>query len=73
MGTGTLIDTMRLRTLIARETAINARDIRAYVLGEHGESQFPAMSVASVGGLRLDRGGKAMVPWSRRHAMGATG
>jgi L-lactate dehydrogenase len=54
MGSGTLIDTARLRSLVARETGISARDIRAYVLGEHGESQFPAMSVASVGGLRLD-------------------
>lgn len=60
MGSGTLIDTARLRSLVARETGISARDIRAYVLGEHGESQFPAMLVASVGGLRLDRGGKAM-------------
>jgi L-lactate dehydrogenase len=60
MGSGTLIDTARLRSLVARETGISARDIRAYVLGEHGDSQFPAMSVASVGGLRLDRGGKAM-------------
>ena len=60
MGSGTLIDTARLRSLIAREAGISAEDIRAYVLGEHGDSQFPAMSVASVGGLRLDRGGKAM-------------
>ena len=55
LGSGTLIDTARLRSLLARDTAINALDIRAYVLGEHGDSQFPALSVASVGGLRLDR------------------
>jgi len=54
LGTGTLIDTARLRALLSRETGVNAQDIRAYVLGEHGESQFPALSVASVGGVRLD-------------------
>ena len=60
LGSGTLIDTARLRSLLEHETGINALDIRAYVLGEHGESQFPAMSIASVGGLRLDRRDPAM-------------
>lgn len=60
LGSGTLIDTARLRSLLARETGINGLDIRAYVLGEHGDSQFPALSVASVGGLRLDRRDAAM-------------
>ena len=54
MGTGTLIDTARLRALLSRETGVNAADIRAYVLGEHGESQFPALSIASIGGERLE-------------------
>jgi L-lactate dehydrogenase len=48
-------DTARLRSYLAYETGISAADIRAYVLGEHGESLFPSLSVASVGGLRLDR------------------
>jgi L-lactate dehydrogenase len=60
MGSGTLVDTARLRAHLAREVGINAQDIRAYVLGEHGESQFPALSVASVGGLSLDRKDEAM-------------
>lgn len=53
LGIGTLIDTARLRALLSRRTGINAQDIRAYVLGEHGESQFPALSVASAGGVRI--------------------
>ena len=52
-GTGTLIDTGRFRALLSREIGINATDIRAYILGEHGESQFPALSVASAGGVRI--------------------
>ncbi|WP_435016597.1 lactate/malate family dehydrogenase [Tundrisphaera sp. TA3] len=53
LGTGTLIDTARFRSLLSREIGINAIDIRAYILGEHGETQFPALSVASAGGMRL--------------------
>lgn len=53
MGTGTLLDTMRLRVLLSRECDIHPHDIRAYVLGEHGDSQFAALSSASSGGARL--------------------
>ena len=60
LGTGTLVDTGRFRALLSRETGINAIDIRAYVLGEHGESQFAAMSTASAGGVRLESGGAAV-------------
>ena len=56
IGSGTLLDTARFRSLLSRETGINATDIRAYILGEHGESQFPALSVASAGGVRIEPG-----------------
>lgn len=60
IGTGTLIDTGRFRQLLSEETGINALDLRAYILGEHGESQFPALSVASAGGVKF-KGGDARV------------
>ena len=53
IGTGTLLDTMRLRILLSEKCGIAPRDIRAYVLGEHGDSQFAAFSSASAGGGRL--------------------
>jgi L-lactate dehydrogenase len=53
IGTGTLLDTMRLRILLSERCGIVPRDIRAYVLGEHGDSQFAAFSSASAGGGRL--------------------
>lgn len=53
-GTGTLIDTARYRSLLSEYVGIHTHDIRAYILGEHGESQFPALSVASAGGQKLD-------------------
>lgn len=54
LGTGTLIDSARFRTYLSRQLQIHPDDIRAYVLGEHGETQFPAVSVAATGGQRLD-------------------
>jgi len=54
LGTGTLIDTGRFRSILAEAWGINAMDVRAYILGEHGDSQFPALSVASAGGVKFD-------------------
>lgn len=54
IGTGTLIDSARWRSLLSEKLRIHPDDIRAYILGEHGETQFPALSVAFVGGQRID-------------------
>lgn len=54
VGTGTLVDSARFRQLLAEEINIHMDDIRAYILGEHGDSQFPAMSCAYAGGEPLD-------------------
>ncbi|WP_317932205.1 lactate/malate family dehydrogenase [Halioxenophilus sp. WMMB6] len=54
MGTGTLVDSARFRQLLADEIHIHMEDIRAYILGEHGDSQFPAMSCADAGGEPVD-------------------
>jgi L-lactate dehydrogenase len=50
MGIGTLVDSARFREALSRELAIHPDDIRSYVLGEHGNTQFPAMSLAQAGG-----------------------
>src|SRR5690606_5701346 len=54
MGTGTLVDSIRFRELLSEMLQIHPDDLRAYILGEHGEHQFPAMSVAQAGGERID-------------------
>ncbi|HEY6529271.1 MAG TPA: lactate/malate dehydrogenase family protein [Cellvibrionaceae bacterium] len=54
IGTGTLVDSARFRQLIAEDIQIHTEDIRAYILGEHGQTQFPAMSVATAGGEAID-------------------
>jgi L-lactate dehydrogenase len=54
MGTGTLVDSIRFRELLSEMLHIHPDDLRAYILGEHGDHQFPAMSVAQAGGERID-------------------
>lgn len=54
IGTGTLIDSARFRSYLSQHMNIHPDDIRAYVLGEHGDTQFPALSIAATGGERLD-------------------
>ena len=53
VGTGTLVDSFRYRDLLSKEIGIHPGDLRVYILGEHGESQFPAMSIAIAGGERI--------------------
>lgn len=52
-GSGTLLDTARFRFHLSEFLDINPRSIHTYVLGEHGDSSFPALHSASVGGQAL--------------------
>ncbi len=49
-GTGTFLDTLRLRGIIAEKINISRESIQAYVLGEHGDSQVVAWSSAKIAG-----------------------
>jgi L-lactate dehydrogenase len=53
IGSGTFLDSARLRGIIAEKAQVAASSIDAYVLGEHGESQFVAWSLATIGGVPL--------------------
>lgn len=53
LGTGTMLDTARFRFHLGEVCNVHPRSIHAYILGEHGESSFPALSAASVGGQPL--------------------
>lgn len=50
LGSGTMLDTARFRFNLSESLKINARSVHAYVLGEHGDSSFPVLSSATVGG-----------------------
>jgi L-lactate dehydrogenase len=53
IGTGTLLDSTRMRSLLADRLAVDPRQVYAYMLGEHGDSQYPYLSGASVAGIPL--------------------
>lgn len=52
-GTGTVLDSSRLRYLMGRYFKISPKDITAYVLGEHGDTEFVWWSGANVAGIPI--------------------
>ncbi len=53
-GTGTTLETLRFKYILSRHFGVNPQDIHGYMLGEHGNSAFPAWSTVSIGGIRLN-------------------
>lgn len=54
IGSGTILDTARFRTLLSEYLGVAPQSVHAYVLGEHGDSEVLAWSSAKVGGISLD-------------------
>ena len=54
-GSGTYLDTGRLRKTISQELSIDSTNIHAYTVGEHGDTSFPVLSCATVGGIPLNQ------------------
>lgn len=52
-GTGTMLDTSRLRFHISEKMCLNPHSIEAFVLGEHGDTSFPVFSSANIAGKPL--------------------
>ncbi len=53
LGTGTLLDTARFRALLGRHYGVDPRSVHAYILGEHGDSEVPIWSNATIGGQKI--------------------
>ena len=53
-GTGTVLDTIRLRTRLAEIYNVNKQQVHANVLGEHGDTSFVAWSTATIAGIPVD-------------------
>jgi len=51
IGSGTVLDTARFRFLLSNHCQVDSRNIHAYILGEHGDSEFPVWSTAMIGGV----------------------
>ena len=53
IGSGTVLDTARFRSLLAKKLDIDARSVHAYIVGEHGDSEVPIWSTANVAGAKF--------------------
>jgi L-lactate dehydrogenase len=52
-GSGTVLDSSRLRLLVAQHCGVAVQNVHAYVAGEHGDSEIPLWSSASIGAIPL--------------------
>ncbi|MBD3296894.1 MAG: L-lactate dehydrogenase [Candidatus Omnitrophica bacterium] len=55
IGSGTVLDTSRFRYLLSEHCGVDARNIHAYIIGEHGDTELPVWSNANIGGVRIER------------------
>ena len=54
-GTGTVLDTARLKYLLGEHLNVDSRSVHAFIIGEHGDSEIAAWSSANVSGVPLDK------------------
>lgn len=52
-GSGTVLDSSRLRYVLARQCGVAVQNVHAYMAGEHGDSEIPLWSSATIGGVPL--------------------
>jgi L-lactate dehydrogenase len=55
IGSGTVLDSARFRQLISSHCGVDVHNVHAYVLGEHGDSEFAAWSMTHVAGMPIDQ------------------
>ena len=53
LGSGTVLDTSRLRWLLAQRAGVSRSSVHAFIVGEHGDTEFPLWTVANIGGVPL--------------------
>ena len=54
LGSGTVLDTSRLKYMISRHTGVDARNCHTYIIGEHGDSEVAAWSITNIAGLNME-------------------
>jgi L-lactate dehydrogenase len=54
IGSGTVLDTARLRYLLSQHVGVDTRNIHAYIIGEHGDTEVAAWSRANIAGIPMD-------------------
>lgn len=54
IGSGTVLDTSRFKSILAKQFEIDARNIHAYIIGEHGDSEIAAWSTIKIAGMSIE-------------------
>lgn len=54
MGSGTVLDSARLRYLVSMSCGVDVHNVHGYILGEHGDSEFAAWSMTHIAGMQID-------------------
>ncbi len=54
IGSGTILDTARLRSRVSEYYSVNQKNVHAYVLGEHGDSSFVPWSIANISNVPIE-------------------
>lgn len=55
IGSGTVLDTARLKYMISEYSEVDPGNIHAYIIGEHGDTELPVWSNASIAGMSLEK------------------
>ena len=54
IGSGTVLDTARLKQLLGEELGVDSRNVHTFIIGEHGDSELPVWTGSNVSGMNLD-------------------
>ncbi len=74
IGSGTVLDTARFRFLLSRHCQVDVKNVHAYIVGEHGDSEVLLWSLANVAGMKFEQWcltcEKACDVWEREQIFG---
>ena len=54
IGSGTVLDTSRFKSILSKQFEVDARNIHAYIIGEHGDSEIAAWSTIKIAGMSIE-------------------
>ena len=55
IGSGTVLDTARLKQLIGQSFEVDSRNVHSFIIGEHGDSELPVFSSANISGVDIEK------------------
>jgi L-lactate dehydrogenase len=67
IGSGTILDTARFRFLLGEYFDVDTRNVHAYIIGEHGDTELPVWSHADIAGTSIDEWMKKKPEYKQEH------